>query len=135
MSKQIETVTLKFPFDIKNLKPKMLKMNGIYSSSKEEATYNIELFGAVKYEVTQLIKRLKVGREHYEHVVYAWRSTSKLPPGSTLVGQLKFITQTNETTKTIHVNIELLPLLENQLMLCPRVTPIEDDLFEEHIGK
>lgn len=113
-------VTLKYPFDIKNIKPKGLKLNAF--TNKLQDSYNVESFGAVQYEAKKLMESFDKMEEYkdYEYHVYAWRAMRKLIPGTSVVGQLNFVVNTDDRSKKIHVNVELLSPEPKEIILIPQ---------------
>lgn len=113
MSVTVET--LKYTFSIANIKPRVITMKTPFVSNDEVETYNVELFSAMKFQCTQLMKKLEEQYPEHSHHIYAWRATSKLPEDTHDVGRIRFITTINKTKKSTHTNIELLSPTEEQL--------------------
>ena len=101
-------VTLKYPFDIKNIKSRNMSIFSPFSSSAEVKTYDVQCFGAVKHECTKLMKKMMGERPEYNHKIYAYRAVSKLPESSTQVYRIKFTTQVVTSKLETHTNMELL---------------------------
>ena len=109
--KQMSTqkIALKYPFDIKNIRPYQANSFSIYTS-KKQTTYDVSLFGGVKYEAAKLLRDLKASipdSEKYDHEIYAKYAVSKLPEGTTIVNTLVFKSSINHSKQKIYVNLEL----------------------------
>lgn len=103
------TVTLKYPFDIKNIKHKIISTSSPFCSHSDVQTYDVQTFNAIKYECNMKMKNLKRDMPEFTHKIYAYRSTSFLPKGCTVVSRIRFNTNVNKYKNETHTNVELLP--------------------------
>ena len=124
---------LKYPFDIKNIKPYQSKVRDDFSC-RTKTTYNISCFSSVKYATGQALRDYK--QQHpsfkdFEHEVYARFAESKLPENTTICNALKYTFSVNKYKKIIFVNIQMLfsePATNSEQV---QEDPQEADLSEE----
>lgn len=100
---------LKYPFNIKNIKPFEATTRSTFSC-KKQITYDVSLFSAVKFECNKFITELFKAQpklKEYQYDIFVKYAVSKLPEGVTEVSQLRFIPNINNYKKFIYVNVEL----------------------------
>lgn len=104
-----EIVDLKFPFDIVNLKARTLLVKDIGSSLLTK-TWDVTCFSTVKFQLSQIDRAIAKDYPEYQHKVYAYRATKK--GNGTIIDKMKFFYKIDHNTKFVHVNVELIPKVE-----------------------
>lgn len=102
-------VELKYAFDIKKIRPYECTVKTDFSS-KKMSTYDVSLFGAVKYESPRILQEyLSTHPEFndFDYEIKAKYATSKLPEDITIVNKLKFTINVSKFRKCIYVSLEL----------------------------
>ena len=127
---------LKYPFDIKNIRPYQSKIRDDFSC-RTKTTYNISGFSSVKFATGQALREYREQHpsfKDFEHEVYARFAESKLPQDTTVCNALKFTFSVNKFKKTIFVNVQMLwseavPNSEEE----PQIEELseEEDLIDE----
>lgn len=103
-----EIVTLKYPFDIVNLKAKELLVREIGSSIMTQ-TWDVSCFSTVKYQLSQLDRAIAKEYPGFQHRIYAYRSSKK--GVGTVIDKMKFSYKIDHNSKFVHVNVELIPAI------------------------
>lgn len=95
---------LKFPFDMKNIKPVMVTTFDSFGRYKEEV-YNVSCFNSVKFECSRVCKEVAKYYPGYEYKIYAYRA-KKLAKG-TVINKIVFNLKKDNKKKFIHIDISL----------------------------
>ena len=104
-NKKTEIIEMKYPFDIKNLIPRDMRITNQFGSVNTK-TYDITCFSSAKYHLGIVGYDIKKEYPGYEYQIYAYRAIKKTE--GTLITKLKLDFNVDHKKKFVHVNVELL---------------------------
>lgn len=102
----MSTVSLKFPFDIKNVKP-----NFSFSSKSSQKKYKVTFFSSVEYACSTYLKEFQLENPEYKDYDYTFHTnaatTTDLPDGETTINVIVFTNKINHAKKYIDFYLNL----------------------------
>ena len=104
-NKKTEIIEMKYPFDIKNIIPRDMRITNQFGSVNT-TTYDITCFRSAKYNLGAVGYDIKKEYPGYEYQIYAYRAIKKTE--NTLITKLKLDFNVDHKKKFVHVNVELL---------------------------